>query len=1162
MSDTSKLCLSVRPDYEPAQLTAIERLANQFNRALDNPLGQTGLVGPSGLLEQIGSQLWAISKLDADDLRRQLEAARDAERPLQLVLTGDETLHLPWELLHHPHPELGFLARHASCALLRRIRGDGTKQPQARPRPLKLLLFVASPEDLAAESGLLDFEHEEELLYTALDRPITRGDVEIDVPEDGCLSTLRERLHENTYHGVILSMHGAQAQDAAGQPEWGLLFEDEATGTKAPVAGSRLAELFEELPGGRRPGLVVLSACRSATPEESGDSISSVARQLHRVGVERVLGMRLSVQDRAASEFSAALFEKLAHGESVGRAVNLARRRMATSGWWSPEEQTQGDEPTAQWTIPVLLDRTRGGPLVDLEAPADVRPRPKLPVAMPGDGSLSFPSRSEFIGRRKQIRLYLRKFLEGETPKLLFVGAGGVGKTTLAGLFARRLCERLPEVLLLGLQAPFDLARVEEVLRSAAESHNVNLEPAHDKTDRRDRLQTMLQLLASRPLALLLDNLESLQELETLAFTPDADDGRWLVETVCALPPSVRVILTGRYTLPEIDVQTCPVTQAPWGDVLKRMSRLHWPADWSAAQKRGLYETLGGNHRALEWTSHLIHNRTPDDAQELLAALQRVDVAPETPEQTTAVVREAMRHDLLLERLAASLPASARRLLERATLYRTAVIEDGLQMIDAESTTHAADRRALVDRGLLEQSHVPQFDVDVFEVPPVVRELLQAELSEADRADLHRRMGDYHRRMGSRITRRWTDYLEAVHHFRAAGCHTEADALAEPLCDMYYRTGNRAAALALTAAITTRDKPAVPWWAWNRQGMCLHALGSLESALACFEPALNCAPDEQSRGTTLNNISQIYSARGEYDRALVYLEQSLAIQREIGNRAGESATLNNLATTAHARGDYARGMQYLEQSLAILRKIGNRASESATLNNIGETYRARGDYERALDYLEQSLVIRREIGDRAGEGTTLSNISQTYSARGDYERALEYLEQSLAIQRKIGDRSGEGVTLNNISQIYKARGDYERALDYLEQSLAIFREIGDRSREGTALNNLATTAHARGDYERALECLEQSRAIKQEIGDRAGMIPTLHNMALIAVRNSNPKRAVDYWQEALQLALDTGNAQGIFHVAGALGQRAGSAELLELAISTGKQAGFPGVEEL
>ncbi|MBK9488260.1 MAG: tetratricopeptide repeat protein [Haliscomenobacter sp.] len=34
--------------------------------------------------------------------------------------------------------------------------------------------------------------------------------------------------------------------------------------------------------------------------------------------------------------------------------------------------------------------------------------------------------------------------------------------------------------------------------------------------------------------------------------------------------------------------------------------------------------------------------------------------------------------------------------------------------------------------------------------------------------------------------------------------------------------------------------------------------------------------DRQGEGTTLNNISQIYSAKGDYDTALRYLEQSLA----------------------------------------------------------------------------------------------------------------------------------------------------------------------------------------------------------------------------------------------------------------------------------------------
>ena len=83
------------------------------------------------------------------------------------------------------------------------------------------------------------------------------------------------------------------------------------------------------------------------------------------------------------------------------------------------------------------------------------------------------------------------------------------------------------------------------------------------------------------------------------------------------------------------------------------------------------------------------------------------------------------------------------------------------------------------------------------------------------------------------------------------------------------------------------------------------------------------------------------------------------------------------------------------------------------------------------------------------------------------------------------------------------------------------------------------------------------------------MIPTLHNLAHNAGAQGDPQRAIDYWQEALALAQETGDALGLFHVAGAMGQllaQAGQPEparkLLGLAIQVGRSAGLPGVERL
>ena len=97
----------------------------------------------------------------------------------------------------------------------------------------------------------------------------------------------------------------------------------------------------------------------------------------------------------------------------------------------------------------MLLDRTSDGPLLDMDAPAQVVLRPPLPEAHPGDGSVPVPARSAFIGRRMEVRNALGQLLVSKTRHLLLIGPGGMGKTALAGLFARHLLDRQPDMLVI-----------------------------------------------------------------------------------------------------------------------------------------------------------------------------------------------------------------------------------------------------------------------------------------------------------------------------------------------------------------------------------------------------------------------------------------------------------------------------------------------------------------------------------------------------------------------------------------------------------------------------------------------------------------------------------------------------------------------------------------
>ena len=84
----------------------------------------------------------------------------------------------------------------------------------------------------------------------------------------------------------------------------------------------------------------------------------------------------------------------------------------------------------------------------------------------------------------------------------------------------------------------------------------------------------------------------------------------------------------------------------------------------------------------------------------------------------------------------------------------------------------------------------------------------------------------------------------------------------------------------------------------------------------------------------LNRLGFSSAHLGYYDLAKEVYFKALAIQREIGDKSGEGTTLNNISQIFKARGDYETALTYLKDSLAIQREIGDKSGEGTTLSNI------------------------------------------------------------------------------------------------------------------------------------------------------------------------------------------------------------------------------------
>ncbi|MCK5056403.1 MAG: tetratricopeptide repeat protein, partial [Candidatus Aminicenantes bacterium] len=115
----------------------------------------------------------------------------------------------------------------------------------------------------------------------------------------------------------------------------------------------------------------------------------------------------------------------------------------------------------------------------------------------------------------------------------------------------------------------------------------------------------------------------------------------------------------------------------------------------------------------------------------------------------------------------------------------------------------------------------------------------------------------------------------------------------------------------------------------------------------------------------LNNISQVYSARGDLDTALQYSEKDLKICRDLGDKSGTCYTLHNMAAIAHAKDDMKTFMEYEGEALRLALEINDAMGVYTIGKNFGAFLTQSGAkeaVEMGVTMLERSLQIGKKAG--------------------------------------------------------------------------------------------------------------------------------------------------------------------------------------------------------
>jgi archaellum biogenesis ATPase FlaH len=799
--------------------------------------------------------LWQA--LDVDEAFAQVRQ-RAGSRILPLIIESDQAAvhQLPWETLYHP--DHGFLGKTPGFTLARRIPRGDFELPDLQPGPLRVLLFTVLPDDPDADSsqpghtdrelGSLDVEDAQAQVQEALAPWIARGMVELRMPDDGRFATLKEIIASFEPHLLFHFGHGKFIhQPHSGEKPFATLQFENETGGSTLVHEEEYARLFY----GSSIRCVVLAACESGMT--ASDPLNNgLAWRLSQAGIPHVIGMRESILQRAGILFNRRLCDALAQRERVDVALQDAREAITTPLKESPllamDAQGLGELSLGQWCLPALITQDAAQPLVEWQ----FEPQPaEHALANITLDNVTLPPR--FLGRRSELRQLKSRLRRGTLQQLLITGPGGQGKTALAGKLALDLLRQ-------GYQVLAYAARPENIWRQffihALRQLNENNRADYASmekflTGEFEKAEHLLNLLLKQydsRVVLFFDNLEAVQDPDTQALE-DSRIAAWIAAAQKLGRQGLILLLTSRWRLPGwLEEDHLSLAHANYGDFLQ-MARQHLsPAFLRDRERlRQVYRVLHGNGRGLTFFAAAIQDMDIRQEDAFLRQLAEAEAATQT--------------DMALAQIVSHLEEQARRLLERLPAYQSPVSVEGILKLSLDLPQPEILLKRLLAVSLVEPAWAPRWQTVQYQLSPLVAEWLLVQGVPPPDKELLQTAARYQEYLYRNERRTLAQALLVHQALRAAGEIKKADRFA-------------------------LDRIVGPL---NRQGL-------YETLLSEWLPAICSSEDRQIKGEALGQTGKQHLHLGDYETALSYLERSLQIRQEIGDKSGEGTTLNNSYT--------------------------------------------------------------------------------------------------------------------------------------------------------------------------------------------------------------------------------------------------------------------------
>jgi tetratricopeptide (TPR) repeat protein len=258
----------------------------------------------------------------------------------------------------------------------------------------------------------------------------------------------------------------------------------------------------------------------------------------------------------------------------------------------------------------------------------------------------------------------------------------------------------------------------------------------------------------------------------------------------------------------------------------------------------------------------------------------------------------------------------------------------------------------------------------------------------------------------------------------------------------------------------------------NESGDCLKDLGRIDEAAATYEESIKrkeVLGDKRGIAVSKGQLGSIRWRQNRYADALEIYEEARRIFENLGERGTVGIIWHQIGIVYSQAKQFEQAEHAFRQSLAVEVQHKNLAGEATSLAALGTLYSIWDRLEDAVRCFQQATDIYLKLKDQSHEGIVRSNLAATFIKMGLHDDARRELLRAIECKEPYGHAAEPWKTWDVLQDLERAVENSEAVSHArrkaIENYLAYRRDGGQSPTFGARLCDAALDAIAQGQIE-------------------------------------------------------------------------------------------------